>query len=214
MTYDASLGEAAQYVQVAQSLRRGVEPKEWGRAIAPVARMYGALVVPEANAHGVGLVDELKDLGVDIYRRRVYGKAGELLEESYGFLSTAGKTASGAKVVLYGNLRKAYHGGVLLLRSLKTALEFGTFVDNEGLLGGVGTNHDDAVTECALALEGWRYLGYDGPLELGLTVMVDDSDGGEIPKLNRRNLLKSFGRVFRGDDSVDEENDSWIAARL
>jgi hypothetical protein len=206
-TYDER--ERPMIVQVAQCVRKGIQPKETARYAMAISTLYvpypginrRALVVPEANAHGQAMIDELADApGANIYRQREIGVFGEVISENLGFQVTGGRK-EGSKLVLYGNLRQAYHHDMLLINSNQTAVEFSTFVEKEGSLKAIEPNKDDTVTEAALGLEGVRFneAGVIAPKQIArhriAAIEPKDLSGREAPKLTKEIWRKRCGRT-------------------
>lgn len=123
--------------------------------VAMLSAYYGgALVVPEANAHGLALIEALKRIpGVPIYERRTFNRLEQREATVYGW-----KTDAGTRAMMLDNLKRAVRTqgepseGVLITDPV-VVREFETMVTSaSGKDEAMGGSHDDQVMMMAIGL--------------------------------------------------------------
>lgn len=149
-------------VQVAQFRMQGVDPREGASVAVALSVLYRdvhsekALLVIERNSSGLAAVEEAKDGDANQYYRVFRDKDGIEIGREIGFTTTGGEQTKNAALTL---LRQAWNAGYIVVNSLETASEFGTFTQNDkGKLEAIPPWHDDTITTAFLAVEGIRYL--------------------------------------------------------
>lgn len=136
---------------------------EWHGHIAPdllgeeanlVGRYYNmALLVPEANNHGISTIDRLRLLHYPrIFRRRTMNKALNKVTEEYGF-----NTNGASKPVIINDLGTYVREQAQKVNSLECLRECLTYIyDSKGKTNAQNGCFDDRVIALALALHGIR----------------------------------------------------------
>lgn len=132
---------------------------EWHGHIAPdllgveadlLGRFYNlALIVPEANNHGISTIDELRRRHYPrLYRRRTVNKVTNRTVEEYGFMTT-----EKSKALIIDNLGAFLRQGAIRIKSREALDECLTYVlDAKGRANAQEGCYDDRVIACALAL--------------------------------------------------------------
>ncbi|MEG1998062.1 MAG: hypothetical protein RR051_06430, partial [Clostridiales bacterium] len=132
---------------------------EWHGHIAPdllgeeanlLGRYYNlALIVPEANNHGISTIDTLRRLHYPrLFRRRTVNKASNKVTDEYGF-NTNAKT----KPIIINDLGAYLRQGAGRVSSIEALRECLTYIyDAEGKTNAQNGCYDDRVIALALAL--------------------------------------------------------------
>lgn len=114
----------------------------------------GAMIVPEANAHGLALIELLKQApGVPMYQRRVFNRIEQKDSTQYGW-----RTDASTRAAIIENLKRAVRmqgesGEGLVIRDEAVISEFATMVVTaSGKEEAMGGCHDDQVMMSAIAL--------------------------------------------------------------
>ena len=119
-----------------------------------MARWYkGALVVVEANNHGLVTINALRQLGYrSLFRRRQINRLYQRVTEEYGF-----KTTRNSKPMIINELDEAMRNGEVILHEHETFVELRGYVrDERGSMG--GSPFDDRVMALALANHGRQHV--------------------------------------------------------
>lgn len=113
----------------------------------------GALLVVEANNHGIATLAALRRLGYrSLFRRQQVNRVFNRPTEELGF-----KTTRSTKALLIANLDEALRNDDLILREAETVTELLGYVrDERGVMG--GSPFDDRVMALALAHHGRGFL--------------------------------------------------------
>lgn len=122
----------------------------FGRVLWALGVWYqDALIIPEANNHGLTTVTELRRLGCRrLYRRRPVNSANKKLGIQYGWATNVT-----TKPLMIDDLAKALRERAIDLRDEETIAELRTFVrDSKGRMA--GSPFDDRVISLALAVQG------------------------------------------------------------
>ena len=179
-----------------------------------------ALIVPENNAHGLAFVEEAKRLGASMYQRIDYGKTGEEIGRSLGFMTTTGgESAQGSKYHLLMRFRREWINDRVFLFNPELAAEMGVFVNNDGKLEAMSPHHDDTVIEAALGIEGVKFAeGEIAPVMVkvgkGFVEMLeeemreyDQPEKIDVQKF-RSDILKSVGVIM--DRQRTQAKSKWL----
>lgn len=130
-------------------------PHLFAQELAALGEKYlNALMIVEANNHGLATVTELQRLKYGpIWRRRQQGQRKPQVTERLGWMTTAQ-----SKPFMIDELNKALLTGAMTVYSQPTVAELKVFVrDTRGKMAAVPPNHDDRVMSLALACQGFTY---------------------------------------------------------
>ena len=113
----------------------------------------GALLVVEANNHGLVTISILRRLGYkSLFRRRVTNRVFNRVTEEFGF-----KTTRTTKPTIINGLDEGLRNGELVIHEAETITEcIGYVRDERGVMG--GSPFDDRVMALALAHYGRQFL--------------------------------------------------------
>lgn len=113
----------------------------------------GALLVVEANNHGIATLQTLRRLGYrSLFRRKQINRIFNRQTEEFGF-----KTTRSSKALIISDLDEALRGDEVVVRELETITELIGYVrDERGVMG--GSPFDDRVMALALAHHGRQFL--------------------------------------------------------
>jgi len=133
--------------------------------IAVIAHRMGrwynaALLVVEANNHGIATLNTLRHLGYrSLYRRRQVNRIYNRVTEEYGF-----KTTRSTKPLIISGLDEALRNQEVIVHEPETFVELKGYVrDEAGHMG--GSPFDDRVIALALAHHGRGYMHLREPEE-------------------------------------------------
>jgi hypothetical protein len=113
----------------------------------------GALLVVEANNHGIATIYALRQIGYkSMYRRRQLNRLYNRVTEEYGF-----KTTRSSKPLIIAGLDEAIRNQEIVIHEPETFTELKGYVrDEAGRMG--GSPFDDRVMALALAQHGRAYM--------------------------------------------------------
>ena len=218
--YSYERDEYPMIVQVAQFHDR-VDPRELARQMVAASVLYGdrssdqkALIIFEMNSHGLASVEEAKDAHANLYYRVIYGKNSEELTRDAGFRRTGGNAGESSKIVILTEFRRMYHQGFICMMSALSLSEFGTFGQkDDGTYGGIGSNHDDTVTDAVQVPAAIKYAEGGNPMPVLIVkdaIRIDDDDDNE-PDPKKVVAFVSKMRESRKDAQERESDDYEIA---
>lgn len=121
---------------------------------ARLGRAYnGALLVVEANNHGIATLNALRQVGYkSLFRRRMINRVYQRVTEEYGF-----KTTMSSKPMVISQLDEAIRTAALILHEEETFTELKGYVrDERGHTN--GSPYDDRVIALALAHHGRAFM--------------------------------------------------------
>ena len=139
--YSAAAVLSRDSLRVAACWHGHMEPELYGRELVNLARWYNrALLIPEANNHGIAVLGELRRAGYGhVYRRR---------DGEPGFLTT-----QSTKAAMIGSLAAYIRQDAGRIRDRETIRECLSYVyDDKGHTNAVWGAHDDRVIALALAV--------------------------------------------------------------
>lgn len=137
-------------ITTAASFADRIAPKDFGKAVAAMAKQYiDAVVNVEKNAGwGLAVLDALKDAGARVWRTRSYDKSKNTWISSYGW-----NTTKDTRHLMLSKLQDVVNNGFYVPRDARIESEFNAFRFNEdGRPEAVQGAHDDLVFAVALAL--------------------------------------------------------------
>jgi hypothetical protein len=121
---------------------------------ARMGRCYnGALLVVEANNHGIATLNALRQVGYkSLFRRRMINRVYQRITEEYGF-----KTTMSSKPMIVAQLDEAIRTAALIIHEEETFTELKGYVrDEKGHTN--GSPFDDRVIALALAHHGRAFM--------------------------------------------------------
>lgn len=136
--------------QVAEFTSDKIKPKEFARLVDKVARYYNnALAVIESNNHGYAVLDELKTLYTNIYKRQVFDEKTKSESKKLGF-----KTDAHTRDLILDELEELLMDCCVKINSATLQKELFTFIVNEdGKRIAKSGQHDDTIMASAIALK-------------------------------------------------------------
>ncbi len=133
-----------------------VAPVRFGQILDELGKFYNlALLIPEANNHGISVVDELRRLGYPvIYRTRTFGREEEVDSDRLGWLTNVA-----SRPLMLNSLANVIHKRSVKLWCRISLDQYRTFiVDADGKPAAKQGCDDDTVMADAIALQGFRVI--------------------------------------------------------
>ena len=139
--YSAAAVVEKERLRVASCWHGHMEPELFAREILALARWYNrALLIPEANNHGIAVLGELRRAGYGHVFRRANGESGFL-------------TTQKSKAELVGHLASYIREDASRIRDRETLRECLAYVyDDKGHANAMSGAHDDRVIALGLAV--------------------------------------------------------------